>query len=401
MEADVQWNLPPPVWVEAWWVETVLCVSDPRLAPTDASRRSVSASFPTHARREAGPEASKKLSPTCPPPIGRLLRMSDKQQQLQHPPIMKQLFAFSSAPTLRGLSLFAFHLGAAVSLSIPAFAEGLETTPVPPPPLLLTAPNATPVPTASPQNLTALAWDSEFKELSTKLGDATAQFTFWFTNTSSEELTIKSVRASCGCTTAKVPALPWKIIPGASNPIEVSVDLRGKQGAISKALTVDTTAGTKSLTFKINIPNAPAAAEAAQPSAPSAQLDPDRARGMDLALKDRQVVFKDAQCATCHADPAQGQTDGEQLYSAVCANCHDSPQRAELVTNLRTLKNETDVDYWKQWISNGRDGSMMPAFSRSEGGPLNEQQIDALAAYCALVFKPASAAPASAKRGRS
>ena len=251
------------------------------------------------------------------------------------------------------------------------------------------AANPNPSPVVPGQCAPALVWDSEFKEVSTKPGDAAAKFTFWFTNSSPEEVTINSVRASCGCTTAKVPALPWKIAPGTNSPIEVSVDLRGKLGVISKTVTVDSTAGTKSLMFKINIPAPQPPQETTRPPSPSALLDADRVEGMKLALADRQVVFSDPLCTTCHADPAKGQTDGALLYSAVCANCHDSPQRAELVTDLRTLKHETDLDFWKHWIEQGRVGSMMPAFSRSSGGPLDESQISALAAYCAKTFQPA------------
>ena len=113
--------------------------------------------------------------------------------------------------------------------------------------------------------------------------------------------------------------------------------------------------------------------------------------GGQSALADRQVVFKDAACAKCHAEPAKGKTDGQQLYAAVCGTCHDSPQRAALVTDLKALKHETDSDYWKQWITYGRAGSMMPAFGDSQGGPLTQLQIDSLASYCVKTFLPVAA----------
>ncbi len=108
--------------------------------------------------------------------------------------------------------------------------------------------------TVAAQASAALVWDSELKEVSAKLGDATATFTFWFTNASKTDITINSVRASCGCTTTKVAPLPWRIAPGTNSPIEVSVDLRGRQGTVAKTVTVDTSAGAKSLSFKIQIP---------------------------------------------------------------------------------------------------------------------------------------------------
>lgn len=238
------------------------------------------------------------------------------------------------------------------------------------------------------QSRGALVWDADSKELNTKLGDGTASFVFWFTNTSTADITINSVRASCGCTTAKVAPMPWRIVLGTNSPIEISVDLRGKQGTISKTVTVDTSAGVKTLRFKVNIPVAQAAPQSTQPAAQPESLDPDRLEGIQRAKADRQVVFTDPKCAACHADPAKGQTDGAVLYSGICATCHDSPERAQMVTDLHALKHETDLDYWLHWIEHGRAGSMMPAFGRSAGGPLDRQQIAALASHCVKTFQP-------------
>ena len=307
---------------------------------------------------------------------------------------MKTSIPTPFTPTSRALGLGLWLVITVGGLSVQGMAEVadplLHPAAPPLPVKILAAPGS---PGAPAQCQGALVWDSEFKEISTKPGEATASFTFWFTNASASEVTINSVRASCGCTTAKMAALPWKIAPGTNGPIEVSVDLRGKQGVISKAVTVDSTAGAKSLTFKINIPAAQPAQDNTRHETPVAPLDADRVQNMQLSLHDRQVVFKDAQCATCHADPAKGQTDGALLYSSVCATCHDSPMRASLVPDLRALKQETDLDYWKQWIAHGRTSSMMPAFARSEGGPLDDRQIVALAAYCAKTFQPAGAHP--------
>ena len=236
----------------------------------------------------------------------------------------------------------------------------------------------------APANPNALVWDAENKELTPAAGEVNGGFTFWFTNVSPNEVIINSVRTSCGCTTAKLPSMPWHVAPGTNGSLDVNVDLRGKSGVISKAVTVDSTAGIKSLIVKLNLGGAQPIAGHTVP----AMNDVDRLKNMQSSLADRQVVFKDAACAKCHADPAKGVTSGQQLYSAVCGTCHDSPQRAALVTDLRALKHETDADYWKQWITYGRPGSMMPAFGDSQGGPLNEHQIDMLANYCAHTFRP-------------
>ena len=271
------------------------------------------------------------------------------------------------------------------------------TVPAPVPAPAITIP--APVVPAAPANPNALVWDAEMKEASPAIGEATANYTFWFTNTSSKEVVINAVRTSCGCTSTKLPTMPWHIPPGTNSPIEVSLDLRGKAGVISKAVTVDSTAGIKSLIIKVNIPGAAATQTGLQIPGHPMMNDVDRLKNMQAALADRQVVFKDAKCATCHADPAKTLAGGPQLYTAVCGICHDSVQRAALVPDLKAPKHETDIDYWKQWITYGKAGSMMPAFGKADGGPLSEQQIAALADYCVKTFQPVHAvvpAPAPA-----
>lgn len=282
---------------------------------------------------------------------------------------------------------------APVQIPLPPQPPAPVTIPAPAPfiPSPVVAPAKPVMATTTPgANPGALVWDAEFKESVPKTGDATAPFTFWFTNTSSSTVVINSVRTSCGCTTAKLPAMPWSVPAGSNGPVEVVLDLRGKSGAISKAVTVDSTAGVKSLIIKVTMPNGPGMPHVAGQLGQTvpAMNDVDRVKNMQAALADRQVVFKDPACAKCHAEPAQGKIDGHQLYAAVCGTCHDSPQRAALVPDLRTLKHETDTDYWKQWIANGRVGSMMPAFEQAQGGPLNAQQIAALADYCVKTFHP-------------
>ncbi|HEU0008194.1 MAG TPA: DUF1573 domain-containing protein [Verrucomicrobiae bacterium] len=237
--------------------------------------------------------------------------------------------------------------------------------------------------------LTAFNWDAEQKEYTTKPGDLNANYTFWFTNNSDKEVIINAVRTSCGCTVAKLPATPWHIQPGNNGPIDVTIDLRGKSGTIAKSVTVESSAGVKTLIVRVNVTGAPATAGAFAVNHP-AMGDQERLENMQKALSDRQVVFKDAKCATCHADPAKGQVDGSVIYRGICATCHDSPLRAAAVTDLKALKHETDIDYWKHWITHGRPGSMMPAYAVSEGGPLGELQIQALAQYCMSVFQPAA-----------
>ena len=296
---------------------------------------------------------------------------------------------------LAGVSLAASALAQTAPPPLPPVPPGVNPAaipapaigqPLPVPAVTIPAPAAPP----APANPNALVWDAEMKEASPAVGEVAANYTFWFTNVSSKEVVINAVRTSCGCTSTKLPTMPWHVPPGTNSPLEVSIDLRGKAGVISKAVTVDSTAGIKSLIIKVNIPGGAPQTGLQIPGHPMMN-DVDRLKNMQSALADRQVVFKDAKCATCHADPAKTLAGGPQLYTAVCGICHDSVQRAALVPDLKAPKHETDIDYWKQWITYGKAGSMMPAFGKADGGPLNEQQIAALADYCVKTFQPVHA----------
>jgi mono/diheme cytochrome c family protein len=275
-------------------------------------------------------------------------------------------------------------------------------TPVPVAPVaqpIQVFPPSTPAPAVTPMDPNAIKWDAETKEYTPKAGEANAPFTFWLTNVSSSDVLVNNVRTSCGCTVAKLPAQPWRIPPGSNGPIEVTLSLAGKSGLIAKGVTVDTSVGIKQLTVRANIPTSPGAT--GQFAVAGGMMnDAERMKNMQAALADRQVVFKNQDCAKCHSEPAKGKSDGRLLYAAVCSNCHDSLHRAAMVPDLRRLPHPTDADHWRRWIAYGRAGSMMPAFAESEGGPLNEQQINALVDFMVRAFpsrpQPTAVAPRSA-----
>jgi mono/diheme cytochrome c family protein len=110
-------------------------------------------------------------------------------------------------------------------------------------------------------------------------------------------------------------------------------------------------------------------------------FDPNRARSFQMAAVDRQAVFK-GDCASCHATPAKGKS-GKELYDSVCGICHEGANRATMVPDLHHLKVPTGADFWKTWITLGKTNSLMPAFTKSEGGPLTKSQIASLAKYLA------------------
>lgn len=214
-----------------------------------------------------------------------------------------------------------------------------------------------------------LAWSSLMQTTNAAADQELAHFGFSFTNVSAGNVAIVSAHASCGCTQPELPSLPWVVPPGGKGEFSATVNLEGKNGVLFKSVTVSTDKGSKELWLRITI----------LPPVIPTLTDADRARGVEMAKADRQSVFK-ADCATCHAKPAQGKY-GKALYEAVCAVCHEAEHRATMVPDLHNLKTPTNDDFWRTWIAHGKAGSLMPAFSSAEGGPLNEMQIATIAAY--------------------
>jgi len=215
----------------------------------------------------------------------------------------------------------------------------------------------------------SLVWDATSKRHDARKGETNVLFTFSATNLSPAEIVVNAVRTSCGCTIAKVPTLPWRLASGTNGQIEVTVDLRGKYGLLSKMISVDTSAGLSLLSVNVNIP----------------QPDPREMNRM-MAQADRQAVFRN-DCANCHARPAIGKT-GETLFKAACSICHEAEHRATMVPDLSVLKKPADRNYWETWVKYGKPGTLMPAFSMVAGGPLEEHQIESLVLYLTDRYRP-------------
>lgn len=209
-----------------------------------------------------------------------------------------------------------------------------------------------------------LVWDAMEKTLHPKLGDTSAAFQFTVTNTSDKPVTIEQIRPTCGCTVAQMPHSPWVLAAGETGTFVGTIDLRDKEGTLSKALFVNSTAGTQMLGLRVKIP---------------VMDEATRARNRDAAKVDRQAVFHGA-CAACHLQPAVGRSGGE-LFSNACAICHLSERRASMVPDLLTAREHRDASYWRKWISEGKPGSMMPAWSKAQGGPLTNEQIESLVEF--------------------
>lgn len=73
---------------------------------------------------------------------------------------------------------------------------------------------------------------------------------------------------------------------------------------------------------------------------------------------------------------------GKQLYQQNCAVCHGDNAQGRIGARLAKDFPGIRVDaLLKETISNGVQGSVMPAWSTSRGGPLSDAQINDLVAY--------------------
>src|SRR3954465_13295283 len=72
--------------------------------------------------------------------------------------------------------------------------------------------------------------------------------------------------------------------------------------------------------------------------------------------------------------------DFRVLYESNCAGCHgtDGKSGAARTLNQPLYLAILPEDTLRQIIRNGRPGPAMPAWARSQGGPLTDQQVDAL-----------------------
>jgi cytochrome c553 len=236
-----------------------------------------------------------------------------------------------------------------------------------------------------------LVWESPAQNYTVKPGEVTAHFTFKVSNVSDSEVVIDDVKPSCGCTLAQMPGKPWHLAPKEKSKMEVLVDLRGKTGVLFKEIGVLSSNAPKLLTVMVNIP-------ANSTNGMTSEMI-DRIWGRELAATDHQAVFK-KECVKCHLEPAFGKT-GQPLYQVACGICHEAKHRATMVPDLHALHTEIGPDYWKNWVTHGKAGTLMPGFAASEGGPLDNEQIKSLVDYLGKNFpRPMknSSPPTSAKK---
>ncbi|HEX3798689.1 MAG TPA: DUF1573 domain-containing protein [Verrucomicrobiae bacterium] len=220
-----------------------------------------------------------------------------------------------------------------------------------------------------------LEWESPSQTNHAKADDVTARFVFKVRNISKHEVVIEDLKTSCGCTIAQLPTHPWRIAPKESTQFEAIVDLRGKYGDLFKEIDVISTNAPAKLNLEVDI--------ALGTNTLSTEMQ-NRLWGQQLAAVDRQAVFK-KNCVLCHLTPAFGKS-GEPLFHATCGICHEAEHRATMVPDLSSLHTEIGTNYWREWITNGKPGTLMPAFTATQGGPLSDAQINSLVKYLTKAF---------------
>jgi mono/diheme cytochrome c family protein len=99
--------------------------------------------------------------------------------------------------------------------------------------------------------------------------------------------------------------------------------------------------------------------------------------------------------ATAYAQGGGDATRGAQLFAKDCAVCHGDRAQGRIGATLAKDFPGIRVDaLLKETISNGVQGSVMPAWAKSKGGPLSDAEIDDLVAFIRSLGHQAQTVPA-------
>lgn len=92
-------------------------------------------------------------------------------------------------------------------------------------------------------------------------------------------------------------------------------------------------------------------------------------------------------------DPSQGRV----LFIQNCAMCHGEKGQGRIGANLsKAFASINPQQYVRTTVSNGIPGTVMPAWSQANGGPLSEKEIDDISAY--IISLAQEAAPPSGEQ---
>jgi len=196
-----------------------------------------------------------------------------------------------------------------------------------------------------------ISFTTDHHDFGNVLQGKTVEYTFRFENKGTEDLLIKEVTTSCGCTAALVSSNTVK--PGENGEITVSYDSQGRAGAVSRTITVvsnDLVEPVKELTITATVTSS-----------------------MHTTFNVNESLFSD-KCGACHFSPALNKK-GKELYDAVCTFCH-----GRTAVGLERLK-VMEMDVINGITRNGIAGTEMPAWIKEQGGPLDEEQIRSLSNF--------------------
>ena len=196
-----------------------------------------------------------------------------------------------------------------------------------------------------------ISFTTDHHDFGNVLQGKTVEYTFRFENKGTEDLLIKEVTTSCGCTAALVSSNTVK--PGGNGEITVSYDSQGRAGAVSRTITVvsnDLVEPVKELTITATVTSS-----------------------MHTTFNVNESLFSD-KCGACHFSPALNKK-GKELYDAVCTFCH-----GRTAVGLERLK-VMEMDVINGITRNGIAGTEMPAWIKEQGGPLDEEQIRSLSNF--------------------
>lgn len=111
------------------------------------------------------------------------------------------------------------------------------------------------VKTAETSTEPSLSWEATELRYQAREGDISAQYLFEFINVTDRPVSIVSAKATCGCTTADHPPLPWKIEAGESGTILVNLNFEGVEDIMARRVTITTDDGVvQPLVVKAYIP---------------------------------------------------------------------------------------------------------------------------------------------------
>ena len=172
---------------------------------------------------------------------------------------------------------------------------------------------------------------------------------FELSNAGDEDLLIEKLVAASGNTKAK--ASSGRLKPGEKGSITVVIDLRGKKGVFSKTIDVYTNdpitpVNTLSLKFSVK----------------------DR---IHMAQYSANAIFSE-ECRACHVEQGRGKK-GWDLFKTDCFMCHNAGKN----TSLSTMSKKPSKEMLKA-IKDGVENTLMPGFALSNGGPLDEADIQSL-----------------------